>query len=147
MNFSPTLMVCSHRGNKKALNKAYDNVALAHSSQARLFRCRHRMGRVMRHRYKRRLSASDENKRQHCFNVATKIKGRKGLLIDTGSPGNITGDGWLISQHISAARYGRRTTHVIEPRPLNISGVGNGSQSRLSDHQVPIALKTKEDAD
>ena len=38
-----------------------------------------------------------------------------------------------------------QVTRVPRPRPLNITGVGHGSQVCLDDHQAPIAMKTKAD--
>ena len=63
------------------------------------------------------------------------------LLVDTGSPGNITGTEWtedhcreLSASGLQPPRYAQRA------RALTCSGVGTGSQQAEFDVEVPIAL-------
>ena len=41
-----------------------------------------------------------------------------------------------------AAKHGRKPEQVKRDRPLNVSGVGNGSQQCTHDCKVPVAIKT-----
>ena len=79
------------------------------------------------------------------YQVSVKLDGQEGGLIDTGSPGNIQGDEWLLTKVAKAAKFGKQVTHITRPRPLSITGVGHGNQLCQNDHQVPIAIKTKAD--
>ena len=66
------------------------------------------------------------------------------MVVDPGSVGNLCGDRWakLVAQ--TAAKNGRKPTYDKRPRPLNVSGVGHGSQAAAYDCTLPIALKHAE---
>ena len=75
------------------------------------------------------------------FAASVRLPHGTSLLVDTGSPGNITGSEWTAdhSRELAAAslpppRYSKRE------RPVVCSGVGTGSQSAVHDVEVPIAL-------
>jgi hypothetical protein len=62
------------------------------------------------------------------LHAATRLEdGRPILLLDIGSVGNLTGDQWLKDTGRLAMRHGRRPEQYRRERPLDVSGVGNGS--------------------
>ena len=75
------------------------------------------------------------------FAASVRLPHGTSLLVDTGSPGNITGSEWtrdhareLAAVSLPPPRYTERE------RPMVCSGVGTGSQSATMDVEVPIAL-------
>jgi len=83
---------------------------------------------------------SDEHYFTH-FGKKVRMKDKQGeaLIIDTGSPENLCGDEWSHRQKVAALVAGRpMATYAELPRPLEVSGVGEGSQ--LSTHAVRVHL-------
>jgi len=76
------------------------------------------------------------------FHTETRPRGKvKGALVDPGSIGNLGGDAWSRELGIDAQANGRNIDHKPRDRPLNVSGVGNGSQSCTHNAILPIALE------
>ena len=67
--------------------------------------------------------------------------GRPSILIDPGSVGNLGGDLWARTVTAKAMAKGRRPQQQARDRPLNVSGVGNGSQQCTHNVTLPVALK------
>ena len=79
---------------------------------------------------------------QHCYHIQTQLPdGRKSLLIDPGSVGNLCGDKWAKEMAKEAARNKRKPTHHKRNRPLRVGGVGNGTQVCAYDCTLPIAFR------
>ena len=121
------------------------NIMLARAKPQRIDDLRMRDRCVQNYRDKRPVEATEADVLQKHYQIAVKLDGREGLLVDTGSPGNIQGDEWLLTQTAKAAKEGMQVTHILRERPLSISGVGHGSQLCSNDHQVPIALEARMD--
>ena len=67
--------------------------------------------------------------------------GRPSLLVDPGSVGNLCGDKWAKEVAIAASKSGHTPTYERRPRPLQVSGVGHGSQSCKYDCKLPVGLR------
>jgi len=82
------------------------------------------------------------------YHIQTQLPdGRKSLLIDPGSVGNLCGDKWAKEMAQEAARNGRKPSYTKRQRPLKVSGVGNGSQSCQYDCLLPVAFRQDEEQD
>lgn len=68
--------------------------------------------------------------------------GRKAMIVDIGSVWDIAGDEWAKGVAKQAARHGKKPSHKKRDRPLNVSGVGHGSQTCHYDCQLPVCLAT-----
>ena len=76
------------------------------------------------------------------FHIQTRLAGgRPSIIVDPGSVGNLCGDKWAKEVAKLAARNGHRPTYEKRPRPLKVSGVGNGSQECHYDCTLPVALQ------
>ena len=76
------------------------------------------------------------------FHVQTRLAdGRPSLLIDPGSVGNLSGDAWAKGVAQAAARNGHTPSYEKRPRPLRVSGVGQGTQACNYDCKLPVAFK------
>ena len=74
--------------------------------------------------------------------TACNIPGnRPALIVDTGSPGNITGDSAAQSSGDSAAPYGNINTQSRRAEPLDVIGIGHGVIRCTHDSRVPIGLR------
>ena len=73
------------------------------------------------------------------------LDGRKSLLIDPGSVGNLCGDKWAKEMAQEAARNGRKPSYTKRQRPLKVSGVGNGAQACQYDCMLPVAFRQEEE--
>ena len=63
-------------------------------------------------------------------------------MLDIGSYGNLAGDLWIRQQAKTALSFNRLPKEVQRDRPLNVSGVGNGSQKCTHDVHLPLAFLT-----
>jgi len=61
--------------------------------------------------------------------------------VDPGSVGNLCGDKWAKEVAIAASRNGHKPSYQKRARPLQVSGVGNGSQSCGYDCRLPVGLR------
>ena len=68
--------------------------------------------------------------------------GRIGLIVDPGSVWDIAGSEWAKSVAWQAGAHGLKPSYEVRRTPLNISGVGNGSQQCAYDCELPVALRT-----
>ncbi len=76
------------------------------------------------------------------FHVQTRLAdGRPSLLIDPRSVGNLSGDAWAKGVAQAAARRGHVPSYERRPRPLKVSGVGQGTQDCNYDCKLPVAFK------
>ena len=81
---------------------------------------------------------------QEAFHTETRLKdGRPVLILDIGSVGSLGGDEWALHVASAAQKHGRSdlVKQVKRDRPLNVSGVGNGSQQCRHNCVLPVALE------
>ena len=75
------------------------------------------------------------------YHIETRLPGnRPALIIDPGSVGNLGGDDWARSVAQAARTAGLRAQEHSRNRPLEVRGVGNGSQRCTHNCVLPIAL-------
>ena len=74
--------------------------------------------------------------------VKTRMKNHRGegLLVDPGSPSNLCGDEWVKRQAAQARAFGMQEEYAKLQEPLEVGGIGTGSQSATSEVRLPIAL-------
>ena len=77
-----------------------------------------------------------------CYMSSTELSdGRQALLIDPGSWGNLSGSTWSRrTAHLAMQGKAGMPKQQRRDRPLNVSGVGNGSQTCTHDCTLPISL-------
>ena len=76
------------------------------------------------------------------YHIQTQLPdGRKSLLIDPGSVGNLCGDQWAKSMAQEAARNNRVPKYTKRQRALKVGGVGNGTQTCGYDCNLPVAFR------
>ena len=77
------------------------------------------------------MTASPNNSVTDCeeaFHTETRLRdGRPAILIDPGSVGNLGGADWAREVAKVALQNKRKPEQFKRDRPLNVSGVGNGS--------------------
>ncbi|CAK0813698.1 unnamed protein product, partial [Prorocentrum cordatum] len=85
-----------------------------------------------------------ENASGETYLVRTRMKDRSGeaLLVDPGSPGNLTGDEWG-NRMAARQQQAGRPPPVRTPldRVLEVGGVGSGSQQATRAHRYQLALQ------
>eukprot|EP00959_Pyramimonas_sp_CCMP1952_P470612 9496980-Pyramimonas_sp.AAC.1 len=85
-----------------------------------------------------------ENAGGETYLVRTRMKDRSGeaLLVDPGSPGNLTGDEWG-NRMAARQQQAGRPPPVRTPldRVLEVGGVGSGSQQATHAHRYQLALQ------
>ena len=75
------------------------------------------------------------------FHIQTRLPdGRPSIIVDPGSVGNLCGDRWAKEVAEAARKSGHHPTYDRRPRPLKVSGVGNGTQECNYDCTLPVAL-------
>ena len=78
-----------------------------------------------------------------CLHLNTRLAdGRPAIIIDPGSVWDLSGDQWAKGIAVNCSKHGYKPTYEQRSTPLNVSGVGNGSQQCNFDAHLPIALKT-----
>ena len=76
-----------------------------------------------------------------CFHGNTGLAdGRQGLLIDPGAWSNLAGEIWIQKMARKALDAGLKVGQNKLDKPLNVAGVGNGTNNAQWETQVPIAL-------
>ena len=76
------------------------------------------------------------------YHIRTQLAdGRPSFIINPGLVGNLCGDRWAKTVAQAAARSGKNPKYEKRNKPLNVSGVGHGSQSAPYDCTLPISLK------
>jgi len=79
---------------------------------------------------------------EEAFHTETRLRdGRLAILIDPGSVGNLGGADWAREVAKVALENKRKPEQFKRDRPLNVSGVGNGSQECTHNCKLPIAMK------
>ena len=82
------------------------------------------------------------------YHIQTRLPdGRKSLLIDPGSVGNLCGDKWAKEMAQEEARNRRAPSYQQRQRPLKVGGVGNGTQVCAYDCTLPIAFRPTDERD
>ena len=66
--------------------------------------------------------------------------GQLGLLVDPGSYGNLVGDQWLATAVKEAQRSGFKASHKGMTSPLEVGGVGSGTQQCRQQVTIPAAI-------
>ena len=88
---------------------------------------------------------SDGSPKPHYHAGTRPIDGRVSLLIDPGSTGNLAGGKWALQT--AQAAFNRGKEHLLKQnqrvKPLQVMGVGHGSQMCTFDCTIPIALSEK----
>ena len=75
------------------------------------------------------LYATHDQAEDTAYHIRSQLPdGRPALLIDPGSVGNLCGDQWARSVAVAAKKAGRELSYKRRATPLNVSGVGHGSQ-------------------
>ena len=69
------------------------------------------------------------------------VDGRPSIIIDPGSVGNLCGDKWARDVAKLADANGLKPSYEKRPRPLQVCGVGNGSQECHWDCTLPVAVR------
>ena len=77
----------------------------------------------------------------------TLSDGRPSIIVDPGSVGNLCGDKWAKHVAMLAKKNGHRPSYNERPRPLEVCGVGNGSQSCHYDCTLPVAIQPENTSD
>ena len=76
------------------------------------------------------------------FPIQTSLAdGRPSIIIDPGSVGNLCGDKWAKEVAKLAVLNGHTPSYEKRPRPLQVCGVGNGSQECHYDCALPVAVR------
>ena len=79
---------------------------------------------------------------QRTYHADTRLKdGRPALLVDPGSRGNLAGSEWMRDAAREAMRFNKRPVERQRENPLNVMGVGNGSQCCRFDCEMPVAIQ------
>ena len=65
------------------------------------------------------------------------------LICDLGSIGNLAGDGWAAAQAEEAIGAGKMPSYEQRRKPLEVSGVGKGSEQCDIDCKLPVGLISK----
>jgi hypothetical protein len=78
---------------------------------------------------------------EHCFHGNTCLPdGREGLLIDPGAWSNLAGQSWVHRMCTKALKAGLKVKQERMEKPLNVAGVGHGTNKAEWEVKVPIAL-------
>jgi len=72
--------------------------------------------------------------------------GRRAVMLDTGSCGNLAGSKWCINTTKTAMSAGREVKSFPRQKPLGVSGVGKGAEVCKHDCHMPCCLKTGADS-
>ena len=86
--------------------------------------------------------SSPERSGRPSYPIATRLAdGRPSIIIDPGSVGNLCGDKWAQEVARLAHQNGHSPSYEKRSRPLEVSGVGNGSQECHFDCTLPVAIR------
>ena len=76
------------------------------------------------------------------YHIQTRLSdGRQSIIVDPGSVGNLCGDKWAKEVARTATQNGHKPSYEKRPRPLKVSGVGNGAQECHYDCKLPVSLR------
>jgi len=82
---------------------------------------------------------------EHCYHGSTKLPdGRQGLLVDPGAWSNLAGEVWMQNMARKAIEAGLKVSESRMSHPLNVGGVGKGTNTADWEIQVPIAVADTE---
>jgi len=70
--------------------------------------------------------------------------GRRAVMLDTGSCGNLAGSKWCINSTKAAMSSGLEVRSFQRHKPLGVSGVGKGAEVCKHDAALPAVLKTQD---
>ena len=80
---------------------------------------------------------------QRVYHGATRLAGKlQGPVVDPGSIYNLSGDRWAKEMYRIAEANGREAAQKKRDKPLQVAGVGHGTQGAKYDVNIPVALKT-----
>ena len=75
------------------------------------------------------------------YHTETRLAdGRLGLVVDPGSVCNLSGGNWALEVAKAGLANGRKPDQKARDRPLQVSGVGHGSQQATHNVILPICL-------
>ncbi len=72
--------------------------------------------------------------------------GQLGLLVDPGSYGNLVGDAWTQAARAEMSRAGFQASHKIRSSPLEVGGVGSGTQTCHNEITMQTAVRATDGA-
>ena len=72
--------------------------------------------------------------------------GRPSIIIDPGSVGNLCGDKWAKDVARLAVQNGHKPSYEKMPRPLQVCGVGKGSQECHYQCALPVAVRPDQES-
>jgi len=77
----------------------------------------------------------------HAFHTETRMtQGRHGLLVDSGSLGNLGSDAWSVDVGRTSMEHGRIPAEVRRDRVLSVSGVGKGAEKCRYNVKLPVCF-------
>jgi len=80
---------------------------------------------------------------QPVYHGATRLAGKlQGPVVDPGSIYNLSGDRWAKEMYRIAEANNREAAQKKRDKPLQVAGVGHGTQGAKYDVNIPVALKT-----
>ena len=89
------------------------------------------------------VNATSESGITSVYHGATRLSGEhQGPVVDPGSIFNLCGDRWAKTHYRIAETHGRTAKHAKRDQPLQVAGVGHGTQGAKFDVNIPVALKT-----
>ena len=81
-----------------------------------------------------------------CYHGATQLSdGRQGLLVDPGAWSNLVGETWARNMAKKALAAGHKPKEQRMDKPLNVAGVGTGTNSAEWEVNIPIAVGNDDD--
>jgi hypothetical protein len=90
--------------------------------------------------YEEQVNPGPDNS-EKCYHGLTNLSdGRQGLLVDPGAWSNLAGESWVIKMARKAVDSGYKVAETRMVQPLNVAGVGTGSNSAEWEVQLPIAV-------
>jgi hypothetical protein len=83
---------------------------------------------------------------EFCYHGNTRLAdGRQGLLVDPGAWSNLVGETWAVEMARKALNAGHRPGQVKLDIPLDVAGVGKGTNSAEWEVHIPIAIDEQGD--
>lgn len=84
----------------------------------------------------------EDSEESTVYHIDTRLPdGRPSPLVDPGSVGNLGGDRWARDCARAAINAGRRPSENQRARPVNVTGVGHGSQECSHNCKLPVMLR------
>ena len=83
-----------------------------------------------------------------CFHAQARLAGdQEAVLVDTGAKRGLSGDQWVARVEALARPHGHHVQRRDLPKPMEVRGVGKGSQDITTQAVVPGVLEDGDDMD